>query len=468
MVDEQKTGRQHGRSHRKLWIALLVVVTILAGLAIYIVRFITAEPTISHDYTADYNALTRPANYDPNQNAAPLYEKAFAGLKEPPAGWPSPASFRPQQDPNGTQRRLIEPWVTSNVPALELIAQAVEKPYYWVESTSYPEDVFRQERSCRSAALCFCYRAKLQAADGDMGAALRSITVAHKIIRQLRAGGTQVHVVMAAGIDSSVCSTALALLADGPVSTDALSAFQRDFVPTQPSDLTALAGLMSRVERIRLLNNVQMCFTDNGKGEGHIVFKRLFEDARKTRKLQTQMDEAALYFKQLWSAWRHPGRRETIQCMDTLAKLMEQASTQTPWQLHKKDPNIEATIEQQVRGYYFLPGAGIFRLLQLNWRSYTSEAALVTTVAILRYKQDKETWPDSLEQLAKDGYIREVPMDPYGDGPLIYRPAGTTFILYSRGLNFDDDGGTSDLKDEIFWPVPRDEGKSRTINRVLR
>jgi hypothetical protein len=36
MVNEQKTGRQHGRKHRKLWLALLVPVAIAAGLALHV------------------------------------------------------------------------------------------------------------------------------------------------------------------------------------------------------------------------------------------------------------------------------------------------------------------------------------------------------------------------------------------------------------------------------------------------
>ncbi len=461
MVDEQDTGRQHERRHRKLWIALLVLVTIVAGFALYIARFITARPTISHDYTGDYNTLTRPANYDPNQNAAPLYQRAFAKLSEVPAGWPSPASFRPQQDPTGAQRRLIEPWVTANAPALGLIAQAAEKPYYWVECTSFPAEVFKEAPSFRRAGFCLCYKAQLQAADGDLGAALRSITIAHKMSGQLRIGGTQIHAIIGVAIDSMACSTALALLADSPISAEPLTAFLKDFEPASPADISAFASLMGRVERIRLLGNIQQYFTDNGKGEGHIVLGQLFEDALKTRNPQTQLDEASLYFERLWLAWRHPGRKETVQRADALATLMEQASTQTPWQLHTRGDNLEAAFQRQTRNNYVLRQLGVFRIVELSWRSRVSEAALVTTVALWRYQLDKEAWPDSLEQLVQTGYLRAVPPDPYGDGPLVYRPAGATFVLYSWGRDFDDDGGKRNTQtqgnydgDEVFWPVP--------------
>ena len=62
-------------------------------------------------------------------------------------------------------------------------------------------------------------------------------------------------------------------------------------------------------------------------------------------------------------------------------------------------------------------------------------------------------------------------MDPYGDGPLVYRKEGESFTLYSRGCDFEDDGGkafANDLwgennadkngpggpdGDRVFWPV---------------
>ena len=38
-------------------------------------------------------------------------------------------------------------------------------------------------------------------------------------------------------------------------------------------------------------------------------------------------------------------------------------------------------------------------------------------------------------------YLSQVPEDPYGDGPLIYRRTEGEFILYSVGADGEDDGG---------------------------
>jgi hypothetical protein len=84
--------------------------------------------------------------------------------------------------------------------------------------------------------------------------------------------------------------------------------------------------------------------------------------------------------------------------------------------------------------------------------------ALIATIGILRFHQDKGTWPANLEELAAAGYIRRIPTDPYGDGPLVYRRTDSSFILYSRWFDCDDDGGVRGTRgpdqngDEVFWP----------------
>jgi hypothetical protein len=463
MVEERKAGQQRRKKHRKLWIVLLVVVGLPVGLAGYIAWFVTGRPTISHDYAADYNALTRPANYDPNENAAPYYEKAFAMLTEPPTGWPRPASFQPKQNTSGAQRRFIEPWVTSNAPALELIAQAVAKPYYWVECTSFDSsETFKNLAAYRWAVPCLCYRARLQAADGHPAEAFQSIMIAHRMTRQLSRDGTEANTLVAMAVDALSRSTAYALLAEGNIPSNALSALQQDLESTQPIGISSRIALMGGTDRVRWLNGIQSYFTDNGRGGGHVVFKRLYEDSLHSSQLRTQMDEAVVYFKQLWIAWRNPSRKKTIRSMDDCLEAMNRLSTLTPWQLHEKGTSSQKAANEQVRGNHALQilSGALPPTIDLCWRSYTSESAFVATLAIWRYKQDKGAWPDSLQQLVEQGYLRRVPMDPYSDGPLVYKPTGTTFTLYSFGFDFDDDGGTPDAKkgsyngDDVFWPVP--------------
>jgi hypothetical protein len=107
------------------------------------------------------------------------------------------------------------------------------------------------------------------------------------------------------------------------------------------------------------------------------------------------------------------------------------------------------------------------RLSQQAWRTKTHEAAMITTLAILRYKSQKDQYPGHLDELVSEGFLRKLPPDPYGPGPLSYDRTPEGFLLYSWGENLRDDGGRQgvgqdgqarlwrDNGDWVFWPVPR-------------
>jgi hypothetical protein len=59
--------------------------------------------------------------------------------------------------------------------------------------------------------------------------------------------------------------------------------------------------------------------------------------------------------------------------------------------------------------------------------------------------------PASLDELISAGYIQFVPMDPYSNGPLVYKPAGDNFKLYSVGYDFSDDGGSNEETRAFRW-----------------
>ena len=94
--------------------------------------------------------------------------------------------------------------------------------------------------------------------------------------------------------------------------------------------------------------------------------------------------------------------------------------------------------------------------------------ATVTILALQRYKADKDSYPDDLQELVTAGYLGQLPDDVYSGKPLVYRKTADSFILYSFGENFKDDGGKprtysndrprlwghdEEDGDAVFWPV---------------
>jgi hypothetical protein len=67
--------------------------------------------------------------------------------------------------------------------------------------------------------------------------------------------------------------------------------------------------------------------------------------------------------------------------------------------------------------------------------------SLVVALAAERYRQDRGDWPVSLDALVETAYLKAVPVDPYGGGPLRYRRLADGAVFYSVGADrIDNDG----------------------------
>lgn len=168
MAQGEEQIKQPKKRLSKRWIVVAALGLLIGLVAVRIVRFITAKPTIAINYAIEYNDLTRPANYDPNNNAAPLYAKAFEILSEMPG----------------------------DREALDMVAQAAEKPYWWFEQTCLnwtktdaQAKIFAQLVGFRQAALGLRDRARWLADNDDIDRALQAVTTIVRMARHLREQG---------------------------------------------------------------------------------------------------------------------------------------------------------------------------------------------------------------------------------------------------------------------------------------
>jgi hypothetical protein len=106
----------------------------------------------------------------------------------------------------------------------------------------------------------------------------------------------------------------------------------------------------------------------------------------------------------------------------------------------------------------FLPAAD--RIIETSFQTKAQTDALLTTLALLRYKADKGRFPHELGELISTGYLKNLPMDPYGKNEMVYKITGNDFLLYSLGADFRDEGGVpsnwgtgKEGGDQVFWPL---------------
>ena len=62
-------------------------------------------------------------------------------------------------------------------------------------------------------------------------------------------------------------------------------------------------------------------------------------------------------------------------------------------------------------------------------------------MALALFRSDRGEYPDRLDQLTPK-FLSSLPVDPFGDGPFHYRRTDDGFLLYSVGVNGQDDGGS--------------------------
>ncbi len=86
------------------------------------------------------------------------------------------------------------------------------------------------------------------------------------------------------------------------------------------------------------------------------------------------------------------------------------------------------------------------KMSQGFWRKHAQVRCTAVLIAVERYRQANNKWPERLDDL-KPSFLKEVPFDPFDGKPLRYRRLGDGVIVYSVSEDRTDDGGVLDRKD---------------------
>jgi len=86
-------------------------------------------------------------------------------------------------------------------------------------------------------------------------------------------------------------------------------------------------------------------------------------------------------------------------------------------------------------------GLSELRASDINFRTRAIHEALITGLALKRYRLKMGEYPDNLETLMKSKFIKKLPSDPYSDKIMRYKKVKNDFLLYSVGADFTDNQG---------------------------
>jgi hypothetical protein len=420
---------------------------------------LTAKPTISVDYIAEYNKLTKPRNYNSNDNAAPYYQKAFEALVDIPEdikdieqAWPG--------DMNETELNVLRTWLSSNSDSLRYLKEASQKPYCWFQRQSADNAIFDIEpfelSKLRGAIWCFSLEAKLSAYQGSIDHAFYDVFDLHKIGMHYSGPVTLVEQLVGIAICQIAFNTTYQILDRTDFNPESLAVLQSQF-EQQLQEAKKLN--FSVEEEVIGYDAIQRSFTDDGNGDGRLIPGKIYK-IRKDSPLKRSM----FYIEAILICLNHPGRRETLQLHKELYRCLEGFLDKTPWQLLQDGKSYESEIKQLTKGNLFVGDSAdaLAKVCEIWQKKKISGDALITILAVLRYKADTDLYPFALQELVESGYMKHVPIDPYSGKPLVYNTRDENFTLYSIGANFTDNGGVpsewgegEEGGDQVFWPVER-------------
>ena len=456
-----KMKRPTRRQYLFAFTCCLLIVLVVVGWRV--VSLLDAEPTIKIDYLAEYNRITRPAEYDPDKNAAPHYEKLFSEFTPLPMelngknnSWPA------EQSP--VELDALEEWAGVNKSAAEILHIAAQHPYCWMEAKSSDDSLTNLElqhsKEQRECAWGIILLAKYKASKGDIDGALQLLADLYTMGIHRSKGDTLLEQLVGLAVCQLSSEAIIVVLNRCDVHKNILSRMGEAFVPR----IRQLeVPRFTRGEFLVALDCIQRAFTDDGSQDGRLIPKELCR-IRKEGLYAVSLS----YPQAVWICLNHPTRRDTVDRYQDFFKFAAELAFKTPWDMYVKSTGYEQQLTSFLDCNYFLNyGVRAFAgVIHFCWQGITQDRALVTVLGILAYKAEKGLLPRSLGDLVREGYLTNVPLNPFSDGPLVYKVDGDDFTLYSVGADFSDNDGaacswvrTKDDGDRVFWPTASEPGE---------
>jgi hypothetical protein len=440
------------RSFQALGIIVLYILICLSRLGI-------GTPTISVNYVDWLNELVR-AGRDETKNARPYYEEAAKVCVTIPKEMYEIERASPA-DLNDAEIQVFQQWINDNKEAIELVRKGTKKPYCWPTYRSNEMELLQNDMKSlsdyRNIARALHCRIRYEAYKGDIESALSDCAIMQKFGGHLQGTGLLAEQLVGIAIEALAHGGAYLVLEKADVPTEVLRDFREELEEVYRGQK---AVINLEAEKALWYDLVQRGFTDDGEGSGRVL----------KRGLPLVIGD---WKDGVWGfvTWSYPDRREVTNTIDACFQRAEDLLGNTPWELHTK--GLESEGWNQIAGNCFMlktVGPGLAKVGQIGSRLKTSRTALLTVLSILIYEKDNENCPANLDELVEGGYLKELPLDPFSNKPLIYKKSEDDFVLYSVGLNFTDDGGQvykvhrgdeeraiqwAGEGDAVFWPVTK-------------
>ena len=467
---------------RPMWRAVFArtcqaIVILFVCFIVYVAWFLTGKPVITTNYVEQLNRMARPTA-DESLNAAPLYQKAIE-LYEASSDTVAKLIGKKYNETTSEDKHVMEKWLADNNDILDLVIDGSKKPYYWQKYGDKQDTdemmaiLLPNLAGFRSMARALLrWRVWISAEGGRYVDALDDIKAGFRLGQHLKENGTFIEQLVGIAIRSMAVQELRGIVSELRIDSVELAVFQKDFEQMFTDEDFVISF---DTEKLFMYDEIQRCFTEDRFGGGHLYPARIMAIGDDIKyKIYDVLSEVVIspdvWMASLHVLFAHPNKQQTREMADRFYAFWDKMARKTPGQLHSEAIDIEKETAELIRGNILLEilTPAIHRVCEISYRNKTDVDATLVIIAVLRYNQDNGDYPENLEQLITTGFLKEPPIDSFSDSkPLVYKKTDDSFLLYSVGSNFTDDGGRvvrddkgrikmwADEGDWVFWPVTK-------------
>lgn len=283
----------------------------------------------SHNYAAEFLELSRPAGYDPNDDARGEYSEACRLVDQFPNEFSDLRKRYPTQW-NQQERSKVEGWIESNSEAFEVVEKGSTKSYYWVEYDHLTKRMTPSARrlvETRSLVFALDMRAKLRSARGEYREAFDDVETVYRLGRHLSANKDTISQLVGYAGRAVSLETLRTILTHEEIDPHLLSHLQRLFELFAEDDVYRFDFTEGRLVA---LDCIQCIFTDDGQGSGRVARAALRKPYLPDSELRAVIDALPIYRNLDIRAWRKLDRRRTTADVHKYYDLAEKASLLSP------------------------------------------------------------------------------------------------------------------------------------------
>jgi hypothetical protein len=346
-------------------------------------------------------------------------------------------------------------WVHRNKQSLDLIVEGSRRPRFYAPSPTLVngkpdlliEMLLPQVQAMREAARVLSARAMWHAGERQVDSAWQDLLALHRISHLLTQGHTLVEQLVAFAISSNACNGTLALLDHGSLTVEQARRIHGDLAALPK--FSAVARTLDQSERLAAID----AFLRLGSGGGDKMFTAISG--------VQDNDFGNSVFNVISVDWNFV-LRETNRWYDRLAaaaKLPDSAARATALQQIEADMQqlfvefraptswLAGAVNRQQRSKLvssmmlglFLPAINGATAAEDRANAMLELTRLAAALAV--YRAEHGAYPDKLDDLVPS-VIETLPVDLYSQ-PIVYKGDGKGYLLYSRGANGTDEGGSN-------------------------